>query len=142
MEKRNATKRVVEFSKYLLLFILITGCSKKVVFSDSTKMPGAKVVVTIDQNRSDNYEIYVDVDNIIKAEKLSPPRETYIVWMISTEHGTINMGNLWVDDKNQAKLYTVSSHRPTRIFITAEKSRFAESPSTEIVLSSEDFKLK
>lgn len=124
---------------YVLVAVLLTSCSKRVVFPDSPSMPGADVVLKIDKNKNNNYEMELEVENIARPNRLTPPRNNYVVWLETSSHGTINIGNLMVSSRNRGSLTTVTPYKPIRVFISAEDKQDVIFPSSQIVLSSEEF---
>ena len=127
---------------FIFAAILISACSKKIVFPTSTVLPAADAVVKIDKNDSNNYELELEVENMAKPDRLDPPRKTYVVWMVSERNGTINMGNLKINNKLKGSLNAVTPYKPICFFITAEEKQDVTTPSTQVVLNSENFKVK
>lgn len=126
---------------FVLAAVLMTSCAQKVAFPDSAALPGADAVLKVDKNKNNNYELELEVDNIAKPNRLTPPRNNYIVWLETSSHGTINIGNLRVSDKNKASMITVTPYKPIRVFISAEDRQDVIFPSSQIVLNSEEFEV-
>src|SRR5690606_23366616 len=127
---------------FIFAAVLISACSRKVVFPTSTVLPAADAVVKIDKNDNNNYEIDLRVENMAKPDRLDPPRKKYVVWMVSEKNGTINMGNLEISKKLKGSLETASPYKPICFFITAEDREVVDTPSTQVVLNSENFEVK
>ncbi|WP_051205349.1 hypothetical protein [Salinimicrobium xinjiangense] len=126
---------------FIFAAILISACSKKVTFPVSEVVPAAEAVVKIDKDSNKNYEIELEVSNLAEAERLTPARKHYVVWLVTKKHGTINIGNLNVSRKNNAKITTGTPYEPIRIFVTAEDDPSPVLPSTQVVLNSGEFKV-
>lgn len=126
----------------LLMAVLVSACSQKITFPTSSVLPAADAVLKIDEDKAGNYELELEVENMAKADRLTPPRRTYVVWMNSANHGVMNLGSLRISGKNKGSLTTVTPYKPTRVFITAEDTQSVISPSTQVVLSTDDFKVK
>lgn len=141
MKKVLPMKDAFKLLTIIFMAILISACSKDIVFPTSEVVPAATAVLKIDQNKSDNYEVKLEVENLASADRLTPSRKNYVVWMVTKKHGTINIGNLRVNRKNKADLETVTPYEPIRIFITAEDGDEVVLPSTQVVLDSGKFKL-
>lgn len=143
--KKTKSKNVLNIKdsfkilSFLFAAIMISACSKKIVFPTSQVVPAAEAVLEIDRNKSDNYEIQLEVENLASPQRLTPSRSNYVVWMVTEKHGTINIGNLRVNKNNKATLETVTPYKPIRIFITAEDTAKAVLPGTQVILNSEDF---
>lgn len=127
---------------FIFAAILISACSKKVVFPTSQVLPAADAVVKIDKNDDNNYEIELEVENMAKPDRLNPPRRTYVVWMVTERNGTVNMGNLKISNKLKGSLKAVTPFKPICFTITAEEKQDVLTPSTQVVLNSENFDVK
>ncbi|HET8886130.1 MAG TPA: hypothetical protein VFM70_07245 [Salinimicrobium sp.] len=134
--------KTLQFIFIILVAVVFVGCSNKIVFPNSEVIPAAEAVLKVEENKNNNYEINLEVEKMAKPDRLTPPRKTYVVWMISEKNGTINLGNLKVSDKNKATLQTVSPYKPIKVFITAEDTKSITVPSTQVVLSTKQFKVK
>jgi hypothetical protein len=131
-------------SKRLVLlitaFVMITfsSCSKKMIFSNSSVVPAAVGTVKIKTDNNKNNVIEVNVDNLAPASKLSPPRETYVVWMVTENNETKNLGQLIIDtnflsSSLKGSLKTISAYKPDYIFITAEDEGDVEYPGMKVL---------
>lgn len=140
MKKVLPVKDAFKVLSFIFAAILISACSKDIVFPVSEVVPAARAVLKVDMNKSDNYEVNLEVQSLAAPDRLTPPRKNYVVWMVTKKHGTINIGNLRVNKKNKAELETVTPYEPIRVFVTAEDRDEAVLPSTQIVLDSGKFK--
>ena len=146
MEKKNTKKKNLPikdaFRVLSVLFaaVIISACSREIVFPVSEVVPSAEATLKVDKNDNSNYEIELEVKNLAKPDRLTPARRTYVVWMVTKRHGTVNVGNLNVSSKGNASLDTSTPYEPVRVFITAEDDKNPVIPSTQIVLDSEEFK--
>lgn len=141
MKKMLPMKNAFKVLSFILVAIIISSCSRNIVFPTSEVVPAAKAVLKINQNKSDNYEVDLKVQNLAAPERLTPARKNYVVWMVTKKHGTINIGNLRVNRKNKADLETLTPYEPIRVFITAEDGDKVVLPSTQVVLDSGRFKV-
>lgn len=134
-------KEAFRVLSFIFAAILVSACSKKIVFPVSEVVPAAEAVVVVDKDDNQNYELELEVSNLAPPDRLTPARKYYVVWMVTKKHGTINIGNLNVNRKNNGELSTSTPYEPIRIFITAEDDSKPVLPSTQVVLNSEDFKV-
>lgn len=147
MQKNNPIKNAVSIKdsfrilSFIFAAILVSACSKKVTFPVSEVVPAAEAVLEVEKNSNQNYEIELEVSNLARPDRLTPARRHYVVWMVTKKHGTINIGNLNINRKNNGELSTSTPYEPIRIFITAEDDPKPVLPSTQVVLNSEDFKV-
>ena len=145
MKTRKKTLSIQDSFKilsFVFAAIMLSSCAKKVVFPTSQVLPAADAIVKIDKNDNNNYELKLEVENMAQPDRLNPPRKTYVVWMVSERNGTINMGNLKINRKLNGSIEAVTPFKPICFFITAEEEQDVDSPSTQVVLNSENFKVK
>jgi hypothetical protein len=121
------------------LLLFFGSCAQKVAFQRSSVVPAAEADIRIKTDRNNNYELKIDVQNLAHPENLSPSRETYVVWLQSTDFNTYNLGELQVGDNLRGSLTAVTPHSPARVFITAEDSAIKDEPGDQVVLVAEDF---
>ena len=142
-KKKNhlAIKDAFKVLSFLFAAVLVTACSKKIVFPTSEVVPAAEAVLKVNPDDNDNYKIDLEVDNLASARRLTPARRAYVVWAVTERNGTINLGNLNVSDDNDASLKATTPFKPTRVFITAEDGTDVVTPSTQVVLNSDDFEV-
>jgi hypothetical protein len=137
--KKNAlpVKDAFKILTFIFAAIMISSCSNKYVFPTSEVLPAAEAEVKINKNKSNNYEIELEIDNMASPKRLTPARSHYVAWMETASHGNVNLGNLRISSKNKAELTTMTPYKPIRIFITAEDSQKIMRPSTQVVLSTD-----
>lgn len=127
------------------LLLSLNSCAKKFKFTKSTIVPAAEGIVTIKKDRNKNYEVKVEIDSLVEPEKLQPPRQMYIIWMLTDQNLTKNLGHIKttesiISSAMNASFRTISSFEPVQIFLTAENDPKARSPTWDPVLSTETFK--
>lgn len=130
--------------KFLLgifvLAVLSSSCARKMSFGISPVVPAAEGKVKVKKEKNNNYNISISVQNLAPAERLTPPKKTYIVWMVGKGNTTKNIGQLkssgsFMSKKLKADLKTVSSVEPDYFFITAEDDTQPAYPGATVVLS-------
>lgn len=144
MKKLNTKKTLnikdsFKILSFLFAAVLLTACANKITFPTSEVVPAANAVLEVEKNKSENYELKLEVTNLAEPGRLSPARSNYVVWMVTEKNGTINLGNLRVKN-SKASLETVTPYKPIRVFITAEDTPKAVIPGTQVILNSKDFK--
>jgi hypothetical protein len=145
------TAKFMEQTKQIFLFILsvvfvfsFSSCATKVNFLNSSIVPAARGVIIVKKDLNKNYQIKIKMYNLAESNRLSPPRKVYLVWMESGNDRVKNIGQIksassfWSKALN-ADLKTVSSSKPTKIFITAEDDPTIQFPLTQVVLSTNNF---
>ena len=130
-----------------IIFVLIfTSCARKVSFLPSTTVPAATGTVKVDGDRNRNYSIKLSVTNLAEPERLTPPKDNYVVWVETEENRARNVGRLRSKKRLfsrawRGELETVTSEKPVRIFITAEDQIAPQFPG-QIVLNTKLFNVR
>ena len=113
----------------------MSSCAKKMIFATSTIAPAATGQVTIKTNKNDNYSIDVSLKNLAPPDKLTPPREVYVVWVETESNGAKNIGQINTSKKLKASLSTHVPFKPINVFITAEDNKNVQYPGNTVVLT-------
>ena len=103
-----------------VLILLMTTCATVVKFPVSTVEPAADITAKIKKNNQNNYVIEVTANYLASVERLSPPKKMYVVWLVTSENGINNIGQMKNDNAQKMKLQTLTSFEPKEIFVTAE----------------------
>lgn len=128
----------------LLIVIFLSSRSSKVNFLHSTVVPAAEGYVKVKKDNNSNYDIKVSIENLAQPDRLQPAKNLYVVWMESEDNGIKNLGQVnssssLLSDKLKGSFETVSTNKPTRIFITGETEAGLMSPGNLVVLSTKTF---
>jgi hypothetical protein len=128
----------------LLLMFSFTSCVTKAKFETSAVVPAAQGTVKIKKDNNKNYAIQMEISNLAESERLTPSKNTYIVWLVSDQNETKNLGQFnsssgTFSSKLKASFKTVTSNKPTKIFITAEDDASVQYPNGEVVLTTGRF---
>lgn len=139
--KAGSTKNIIICLIGLIIIFLIQSCSQKVAFQTSSVVPAAEGKVKVKKDNNENYTIKVDLTNLSTPDRLEPSMNTYVVWMESNEAhvkniGQINTSSNFLSDKLKSSFETVSSIKPTKIFITAENDGTVQYPGRQILTTS------
>ncbi len=145
MKEMNHVKRYTCLITTSVMILLLAGsCARKATFRPSTQVPAAEGKVKVKRDKNRNYTIDVDVFNLTEPDRLQPPRNTYVVWMVG-EDGTINnLGQIrsssgLFSKTRKGSLETSSPSKPVKIFITSEDLANIEIPVSPPVLSTSNF---
>ncbi len=146
METINKKRSLSDRSKALLSGGLLTivilsfaSCTPKITFLTSSVVPAAEGVVTVKEDKNNNYVIKLEITNLAAIDRLEPPKNTYVVWMETDRREAKNIGRIVTSNSLKVTFETVSSFRPTRIFITAEENENALYPGEMLVLTTNSF---
>jgi len=121
-------------------------CAAQADFLISSVVPAARGSVTVKKDKYNNYIMKLELTNLSEASRLTPPKNTYVVWMVTDENITKNIGQIrtktsFFSKKLKAVFETKTAFRPVRIFITAEYDPNLQYSNRDIVLTTENFNL-
>lgn len=141
--KTNKHKNIKGYISFLVLIFLLSSilssCSRKISFMASQVVPAAKGSVKIKKDKNENRIMELSIVRLADPQRLSPPKEMYIVWMETDEHGTKNIGQLKTSDELFSKslksyLKTITTLKPAKFFITAEDNADVQYPTGQVIL--------
>lgn len=138
------TKNILGGLLFTFFLAAFTSCSKKVTFLNSSVVPAARGFVKINKDDNKNYAIQIEIKNLAEVNRLQPSKKVYVIWMITDENSTKNIGQIksgssLMSSKLKASFETVTPFKPTKIFITAEEDTEVQYPGTTVVLSTNSF---
>jgi hypothetical protein len=115
-------------------------------FLISKVVPAARGTVKVNKDKYNNYIIDIQLINLAEASRLTPPKNTYVVWMVTGDSLIKNIGQVRTTTsllfkKLKASLETKSSFKPVKIYITAEYDPNLQSTKSEVVLTTDYFNL-
>lgn len=126
------------FTVYLFVILIgISSCAKKSMFMVSPVQPAARGFVEVKKDNNNNYHIKIDLSSFAESNRLSPPKTHYVVWLVSGSNINKNIGQIKPSNNLKASFETVSTTKPTKIFITAEDDPSLQYPGTMVVLTTE-----
>jgi len=133
-------KNVLLLISSLLIFLTVVSCAKKIMFQTSSVVPAARGEVAVKKDKNNNFRVLVELSYLAEPDRLSPAKNTYVVWMVSDENDTpINLGQIVSTSKLNVKFETVTSSKPKRIFVTAENDASIQYPGNMLVLETDNF---
>jgi len=121
-----------------MMIFSLGSCSNKILFLNSTVIPAARGNVKITKDNNHNYVIKIELLYLAETNRLTPPRNTYVVWMVSNNDAPKNIGQIQSQSHLKASIETVSASKPHRIFITAEDDASVQYPSNFEVLTTDN----
>ena len=122
----NAMKKIL---LSVIMVFLMTSCATTVKFPVSNAAPSADIIAKIKKDKQNNFEVLIVANYLAAAERLSPPKKTYVVWIENKENGINNIGQLKSENAKKTKLKTLTPFRPLEIFITPEDEGNVTFPS-------------
>lgn len=147
MEKTNSkttVRKILLFITAVIMISSLNSCALKKPFLLSSVEPAARGTVTVKSDKNKNYKIKVQIYNLAEANRLPGVKSTYVVWIITVEKTTKNIGQIKsstgiFSKQLKASLETKSSFKPTKIFLTLEDDASIQSPIGQVVLSTNNF---
>lgn len=141
---KTIIKNVVFIAFTTFLVLSFSSCATRVKFATSSVVPAARGDVKIKKDKNNNYIIKIEIINLAEVSRLQQGRQSYVVWLVSEKDETKNIGRIksssgMFSNKLKASFETVTSYKPTKIFITAEDDGAITYPSTQVVLATERF---
>ncbi len=117
---QKTTKSIFSIAITFLLVFSISSCSKKISFQTSSVVPAAEGSVKVKKDNNNNYSIDLNVIRLADPKRLNPPKNTYVVWIETSENGTKNIGSLNTSSSLFSKtlkssLKTVSPLKPVSL---------------------------
>jgi len=149
--KAMKTDRSVSVIKNIFTMVILAGlfssfssCATKATFLTSSIVPAAQGEVKVKNDKNNNYDIHVTIDNLAQVEKLQTSKNSYVVWMETDQGRTINLGQLnsgsgFMSKQLKASLDTKSSFKPVLVFITTEENSNAQYPDSKVILTTSRF---
>ncbi|HMU09643.1 MAG TPA: hypothetical protein PKC54_06530 [Ferruginibacter sp.] len=146
----NTSKTIMRIKRFLtttmaiLMILVLASCARKMTFLTSSIVPAARGDVKVKKDNNSNYVIKIKLTNLAEVKRLEPSRHAYVVWMEShgseiKNLGQINSSSSMLSKTLKASFETVSSSRPSKIFITAEDEASVLSPGSMVILSTSSF---
>src|SRR3954471_18535243 len=119
--------------------LMFSSCAKKLHFATSTVVPAAEGRVKYKKDDNGNYAIDVKIENLADPKKLTPSKNTYVLWMETEQSNVQNLGQIvsstgLFSSTLKASLEAVSPFKPRSFFITAEDNPAITYPSPQVVL--------
>jgi hypothetical protein len=99
---------------------LLTSCASTAKFPVSSTVPSADISAKKKKDKNKNYVIELTARNLAAANRLSPPKNNYSVWIMTSDGVTKNVGQLINKNAKKATLKTTTPFDVIEIFITAE----------------------
>jgi len=127
-----------------IVLFFFSSCARKISFQTSSVVPAARGDVKVKKDNNNNYNIQVSLNNLAEPKRLEPSKNTYVVWMETSDNVTKNIGQInsstgFLSNKLKASFETVSSTKPTKIFLTAEDDAGIQYPGTQVIMTTNDF---
>lgn len=141
---KSQLNKVITGIFLILFFFSLNACAKKTRFLTSSTVPAARGYVKISLDKNKNFDIQLRLSGLAEVQRLQPPKQGYVVWMVTQENVTKNIGRLisstsLFSKALKASFESVSSLKPIKIFITAEEDINTQYPAGLDILTTNQF---
>lgn len=148
IKKTNSIySRIINISLFILTSIVLfsfSSCARKASFQNSIVVPAARGSVKITKDKNKNYSIDIHLIDLAEPERLQPSKHIYIVWMVTDDNITKNIGQInssssLLSKTLKSSFKSVSAFKPVKVFITAEDVADIQHPDGQVVISTDNF---
>lgn len=113
----------------IIAIFILSSCASVTELPVSNIVPAATIKAKTKQDKNNNYNITVAADNLASPDRLTPPKNVYVVWINTRNSGVKNLGQLENKNAESSSLETLTAFEPIEIFITAEEEGNISHPS-------------
>ncbi len=129
----------LSFLLFLFIGFSLASCTRKLTFAVSPVVPAVSGSVKIKKSSNDNFVVRVKVLHLAPPERLTPPKDVYVVWMETKRNSIKNIGMIksstgLFSNTLKGEIQALSTLKPTSVFITAEDNGRVQYPGNQVVL--------
>jgi hypothetical protein len=117
-----------------VLAVATVGWAKTYHMTAAKTVPAAAGQVNVAKEKNSNIRVDVKVKHLAKPGNLTPPANTYVVWLQQEGSQPQSQGELKVEDDLDGELKTTTPLKNFNVFITAETDSQTKTPSDQVVL--------
>lgn len=126
MNKSNNLKKYNKMKIFKIITIgmvllFVTSCATSVKFPISKFVPAAEIAANKKKDNNNNYDIKVSAKYLANPNRLDPPKNFYVVWIVTKNDGIKNIGQMIQKGTERVVLTTTTPFTFKEIFITAEE---------------------
>ena len=122
-------RRHFGFITGVLLFALAAWGQQIRQMNISPMLPAASATMGVSHDTSGTVYINIQAKHLAMPEALHPAKAAYVVWVQPAGQPPQNHGVLQVNDKQEATYSTTTKNLNFEVFVTAEASSKAATPS-------------
>jgi hypothetical protein len=128
MKSQIFTPRII--ATFAMVLLLSLACYAKTFrLTGDPSIPSATGKVETHHDKNGNTKLDVEVEHLAKPEKLTPSKNTYVVWIQPSGGSPQSLGELKVGDHLKGEFSTATPEKNFDLFITAENDPRASTPS-------------
>jgi hypothetical protein len=118
----------------LALVFALTAWAREDRLVSTGIAPAAEGKVITGTDRNGNTDIEVQVKHLAAADKLTPPKQMYLVWIQARGKDPELLGVLRVNENLEGSLKAATPYKTFDILLTAEDTAQPQLPSETVVL--------
>lgn len=96
--------------------------------------PAAEGKVITDKDRNGNTGVNIEVKHMATPQSLTPPKQTYLVWVKPRGKDAELLGALRVNENLEGSLKATTTYKDFDVLITAEDNTKPDMPSSMVIL--------
>lgn len=119
-----------------IAFLIATAAwSREDKLTNTGIAPAAAGTVTTSNDRNGNTEVEVKVQHMATPQSLTPPAQTYLVWVQPRGQQAELLGALRINGDNlEGSLKGTTTYKDFNVLVTAENNVKADVPSEAVIL--------
>ncbi len=128
--------RQAKFALLIAIAFLLTtvAWSREDKLTNTGVAPAAAGKVITGTDRNGNTEVEVQVKHVANPHSLTPPRQSYLVWVQPRGMQPQLLGALRVNEDLEGTLKATTTYKDFDVLITAEDNMKPETPSATVIL--------
>lgn len=128
--------RQTKFALLIAIAIVLTtvAWSREDKLTNTGLTPAAEGKVVTSTDRNGNTEVEVQVKHVARPQSLTPPRQSYLVWVQPRGMQPQLLGALRVNEDLEGSLKATTTYKDFDVLVTAEDNLKTETPSSTVIL--------
>jgi outer membrane protein OmpA-like peptidoglycan-associated protein len=115
---------------------IVNGGETKIDLKGTKVLPTAKGEAKVDAKK-DVTRIEAEVENLVQPGQIATEFLTYVLWAVSPDGRTVNLGEILIDDEGEGKLKATTQLQTFSLIVTSEPYYSVRTPSELVVLENE-----
>ena len=127
-------QRTVALFLLFSFFLATAAWGREDKLTNTGAAPAAEGKIITDNDRNGNTGVDIQVKHMATPQSLTPPRQTYLVWVQPRGKDPELLGALRVNSDLQGSLKATTTYKDFDVIITAEDNMKPDTPSSVVVL--------
>ena len=119
---------------WALLALAAVVWAKNYHMTASNIVPGASAELTVSKEKDGNVRFELKAHHLAKPGRLTPPANTYVVWLQQEGSEPQSQGELKIGDDLKGELKGATPLHNFKVFVTAETDAQTKFPSEQVIL--------